>query len=63
LGVVPALATFFEEQGGMPNLLSAVSDAASWDDQVSEGQSLSKREEAVLQVLELMTWHNPARVD
>jgi hypothetical protein len=52
-----ALAAFFEEQGGIPNLLSAISDAASWDDQVSEGQSLSEREEAILQALELMTRH------
>jgi DNA primase len=52
-----ALAAFFEEQGGIPHLLSAISDAASWDDQVSEGQSLSEREEAVLQALDLMTRH------
>jgi DNA primase len=52
-----ALAAFFEEQGGIPHLLSAISDAANWDDQVSEGQSLSEREEAVLQALELMTRH------
>jgi hypothetical protein len=54
---IVALAAFFEEQGGVANLLSAISDAASWDDQVSEGQSLSEREEAVLQALELMTRH------
>jgi hypothetical protein len=52
-----ALAAFFEEQGGISNLLSAISDATTWDDQVSEGQSLSEREEAVLQALELMTRH------
>jgi hypothetical protein len=52
-----ALVAFFEEQGNIQHLLSAISDAASWDDQVSEGQSLSEREEAVLQALELMTRH------
>lgn len=52
-----ALAAFFEEQGGIQDLRSAISDAASWDDQVSEGQSLSEREEAVLQALDLMTRH------
>lgn len=51
-----ALAAFFEEQGGVTNLLSAISDAASWNDQVSEGQSLSEREEAVLQALDLLTY-------
>ncbi len=52
-----ALAAFFEEQGGISHLLSAISDAASWDDEISEGQSLSEREEAVLQALEFMTRH------
>lgn len=52
-----ALAAFFEEQGAIPHLLSAISDAASWDDEMSEGQSLSEREEAVLQALELTTRH------
>jgi hypothetical protein len=52
-----ALAAFFEDQGGIPNLLSAISNAASWDNEVSEGQSLSEREEAVLQALDLMTRH------
>jgi hypothetical protein len=37
------------------SLLKAISDAATWDEQVSEGKSLSEREEAVLQSLELMT--------
>jgi hypothetical protein len=46
-----------EEQGGIRGLRSAISDAASWDDQVSEGQLLSEREAAVLQVLDLMTRH------
>src|SRR5215203_3786088 len=50
-----ALAAFFEEQGGIRDLLSAISNAASWDDHLSEGQSLSDREEAVLQTLELLT--------
>jgi hypothetical protein len=52
-----AQAAFFEGQGGIRDLRSAISDAASWDDQVGEGQSLSEREEAVLQALELMTRH------
>ncbi len=39
----------------MAGLLDAVSDAAAWDEQVSEGKSLSEREEAVLQALEMMT--------
>jgi hypothetical protein len=56
------LAEFFEEQGGIPNLLSAVSNAALWDDQVSEGQSLIEREEAVLQALDLMTRHTTQTV-
>jgi hypothetical protein len=51
------LAAFFEEQGGIRDLRSAISDAASWDDRLSEGQSLRKREEAVLQALEVMTRH------
>jgi DNA primase len=50
-----ALAAFFEEQGGIQDLLSAISDAAAWDDQLSEGKSLSDREEAVLQALEILT--------
>jgi hypothetical protein len=54
-----ALAAFFEEQGGIRNLLSAISDAATWDDQMSEGKSLSDREEAVLQALEILTRPQP----
>ncbi len=50
-----ALAAFFEEQGSMNGLLDAVSNAAEWDEQISEGKSLSEREEAVLQALELLT--------
>jgi hypothetical protein len=57
-----ALAAFFEEQGGIPHLLSAISNAASWDNEVSEGQSLSEREEAVLQALDLMTRHTTQAV-
>jgi DNA primase len=53
-----ALAAFFEEQGGIGYLLSAISEAASWDEQLSEGQSLNEREEAVLQALDLMTHEN-----
>src|SRR5690606_34473627 len=40
-----ALAAFFEEQGGVTGLLDAISDAAEWDEQISEGKSLSEREE------------------
>jgi hypothetical protein len=50
-----ALAAFFEEQGGVVGLLDAISNAAEWDEQISEGKSLSEREEAVLQALELLT--------
>jgi hypothetical protein len=50
-----ALAAFFEEVGGVSGLLSAISDAASWDEQMSEGKALSDREEAVLQGLEILT--------
>lgn len=57
-----ALAAFFEEQGDIPHLLSAISNAATWDDEVSEGQSLSEREEAVLQALDLMTCHTTQTV-
>jgi hypothetical protein len=54
-----ALAAFFEEFGGVSGLLSAISDAASWDEQMSEGKALSDREEAVLQGLEIMTRTQP----
>lgn len=54
-----ALAAFFEEQGNMSGLLAAISDAASWDEQISEGKALSDREEAVLQALEIMTRNQP----
>jgi hypothetical protein len=40
-------------------LLDAISDAAAWDEQLSEGKALSEREEAVLQALELMTRQQP----
>jgi len=50
-----ALAAFFEERGSLSGLLDAVSRAAEWDEQVSEGKALSDREEAVLQALEVMT--------
>ncbi|MBZ0296387.1 MAG: hypothetical protein K8L99_27750 [Anaerolineae bacterium] len=50
-----ALAAFFEEQGEVVGLLDAISNAAEWDEQISEGKSLSEREEAVLQALELLT--------
>jgi hypothetical protein len=54
-----ALTAFFEEVGGVSGLLSAISDAASWDEQMSEGKALSEREEAVLQGLEIMTRNQP----
>jgi len=54
-----ALAAFFEEQGGVAGLLDAISDAAEWDEQISEGKSLSEREEAVLQALDLLTRKQP----
>jgi len=50
-----ALAAFFEEQGSVIGLLDAISNAAEWDEQISEGKSLNEREEAVLQALELLT--------
>jgi DNA primase len=50
-----ALAAFFEEQGSVVGLLDVISNAAEWDEQISEGKSLSEREEAVLQALELLT--------
>ena len=50
-----ALAAFFEEQGGVVGLLDAISSAAEWDEQISEGKSLSENEESVLQALELLT--------
>ncbi len=43
----------------MTGLLDAISDAAEWDEQISEGKSLSEREEAVLQALEIMTRNQP----
>jgi DNA primase len=50
-----ALAAFFEEQGSIIGLLDAISNAAEWDEQISEGKSLNEREEAVLQALDLLT--------
>ena len=50
-----ALAAFFEEQGDVEGLLDAISHAAEWDEQMSQGKALSDREEAVLQALEIMT--------
>jgi hypothetical protein len=50
-----ALAAFFEEEGQVTGLLDAISEAAEWDEQLSEGKALSDREEAVLQALEIMT--------
>ena len=39
----------------MSGLLDAISEAAEWDEQFSEGKSLSEREETGLQALEMMT--------
>ncbi|MBZ0283363.1 MAG: hypothetical protein K8L97_21685 [Anaerolineae bacterium] len=50
-----ALAAFFEEEGSVAGLLQAISEAAEWDEQVSEGKALSDREEAVLEALDVMT--------
>ncbi|MFW5709593.1 MAG: hypothetical protein ACOCX5_05170, partial [Chloroflexota bacterium] len=50
-----ALAAFFEGVGQVAGLLDAISEAAEWDEQLSEGKALSDREEAVLQALEIMT--------
>jgi hypothetical protein len=50
-----ALAAFFEEKGGVAGLLDTISDAATWDEQISEGKALSEHEEAVLQALDLIT--------
>lgn len=36
-------------------MLDAISEAATWDKQVSEGKALSEREETVLHALEMMT--------
>src|SRR5690606_36841009 len=41
-----ALAAFFEEQGGVTGLQGSISSAAESDEQISEGKSLSEREEA-----------------
>ena len=47
-------AAFFEQEGGITRLLGAISEAATWDEQLSQGKALSDREEAVLQPLELL---------
>ena len=57
-----ALAAFFEEHGGIADLLAAISQAAEWDEQTSEGKALSEREEAVLQALESMTRNSQTEV-
>jgi DNA primase len=49
-----ALAAFFEE-AGITGLLNAIGEAAVFDQQFSEGKSLSEREEALLQALEMLT--------
>jgi hypothetical protein len=49
-----ALVAFFEE-AGITGLLSAIGEAAEFDQQFSEGKSLSEREEALLQALEMLT--------
>ncbi len=57
-----ALAAFFEEEGGLSGLLHGISEAASWDEELSEGKALSDREEAVLQALEILTHDLPDEV-
>ncbi len=57
-----ALAAFFEEEGGVTGLLRGISEAASSDEQFSEGKALSDREEAVLQALEILTRDQPGDV-
>jgi hypothetical protein len=57
-----ALAAFFEEEGGVAGLLGGISEAASWDEQLSEGKALSDREEAVLQAMEILTRDQPDEV-
>lgn len=49
-----ALAAFFE-QNGVTGLLHAIGEAAEFDQQFSEGKSLSEREETLLQALEVLT--------
>jgi DNA primase len=49
-----ALAAFFESHG-VDGLLNAISQAAEFDQALSEGKALSEREEALLQALELLT--------
>jgi hypothetical protein len=50
-----ALAAFFKEQGGVKGLCEAIAAAVANDEQISEGKSLSEREAAVIQALELIT--------
>ncbi len=50
-----ALAAFFEEEGKIEGLLEAISEAANWDAELSQGKALSNREESVLRALEVMT--------
>lgn len=56
-----ALAAFFEEKGRIEGLLDAVSEAAEWDDQFSEGKALSTREQSVLQAVEMLTRRTEAQ--
>ena len=42
--------------------MAAISEAAEWDEQTSEGKALSEREEAVLQALEIMTRNSETEV-
>jgi DNA primase len=50
-----ALAAFFEEEGNIEGLLQSIREAATRDDLISEGKSLNEHEEALLQVLELLS--------
>jgi hypothetical protein len=49
-----ALAAFFEGHG-VEGLLTAIAQAAEFDQQFSEGKALSEREESLLQALEFLT--------
>ena len=49
-----ALAAFFESHG-ITDLLTAIGQAAEFDQQYSEGKALNEREESLLQAIEIMT--------
>ena len=57
-----ALAAFFEEVGGIGDLHTIMSQAATRDEALSDGRALNSREEAVLQALERLTCGAEGRV-